>query len=157
VTTFTKPDGKTYKREVVEHGGAVVVIPVNKEGKIILERQWRNPAGRIMTELPAGTLDPGESPIDCANRELQEEIGYRAGRLTELGGFYSAPGFCSEYLWLFLAEDLQESQLDPDENEAIDVLHVTLEAALKMIEDGVIIDAKSVAGLLRYHYSRRPQ
>ncbi len=152
VDTITKPDGHSYKREVIVHSGAVVVVPIDSEGKIILVRQWRRAAARILTELPAGTLEPPEEPIACADRELQEEIGYKANKITPLGGFFSAPGFCTEYLYLFLAEDLSESQLEPDDNEAIDVLRVTLDEALEMIGSGEICDAKSVAGILRYRF-----
>ncbi|MEI7554378.1 NUDIX hydrolase [Candidatus Chlorohelix sp.] len=152
VDHLTKADGRRYSREIVAHDGAVVIIPVDADGKIILVRQWRRPTDKILIELPAGTLELPEEPAYCADRELQEEIGYKAGKLTGMGGFYSAPGFCSEYLWLFLAEELVESQLEPDENEAIDIIRVTLDEALQMIEDGVICDAKSVAGLLRYYY-----
>lgn len=143
--------GKLYHREVVVHGGAVVILPITDDGKIILVRQWRRPAGKVLLELPAGTVEKGEPAIETADRELQEEIGYKAGKLTPLGGFFSAPGFCTEYLYLFLAENLQESRLDPDAQEVIEVYHYTLDQALDLIEKGEIEDAKTVAGLCRYY------
>lgn len=151
VDTITDRPGHTYKREIVVHGGAVVMVPVTKEGKLVLVRQWRRAAGKVLLELPAGTVDEGEPPLETAKRELQEEIGFKANRITPLGGFYSAPGILTEYLHLYLAEDLQESQLDPDENEELDLIEMTLDEALDAIEKGEIEDAKSIAGLSRYY------
>lgn len=138
------------KIEVVEHSGAVVMIPIDKEGKILLVKQWRAPIKQIIIELPAGTLEEGEDPVSCAQRELQEEIGHQANKITPLGGFFSAPGFCTEYLHLFLAEDLKEKTLLGDDDEGIDILPCSLESSLNMIEDGIICDAKTIAGILRY-------
>jgi ADP-ribose pyrophosphatase len=151
VDRITDAEGHSYEREVVVHGGAVVVIPVDADGKIVMVRQWRRPVQKVLLELPAGTLEPDEPPIETAGRELQEEIGYRAAKITPLGGFYSAPGFCTEYLHLFLAENLQESRLDPDAHEVIEVHRYTLDQALDLIEQGEIQDAKSVASLCRYY------
>src|SRR6476619_2033559 len=102
VDKITDATGRTYKREIIIHPGAVVMVPVDKEGNILLVRQWRRASNRILLELPAGTLEEGEEPAYTAGRELQEEIGFQAGKLTPLGGFFSAPGFCTEYLHLFL-------------------------------------------------------
>ncbi len=146
--------GHKYLREVVVHTGAVVMIPVDQVGKIILVKQWRRAVGQVILELPAGTLEENEDPQECAQRELQEEIGYIAGKMTGLGGFFSAPGFSTEYLHLFLAEDLRVSQLEPDAHEKIEVLRKTPEEALKMIENGEIRDAKSIAGITRYYLSQ---
>jgi len=151
VDKITDDTGRTYKREIILHPGAVVMVPVDKEGNILLVRQWRRAANRILMELPAGTLEEGEEPAYTAGRELQEEIGYKAGKLTPLGGFFSAPGFCTEYLHLFLAEDLEESRLPADIGEEIEVVTVTLEEAIALIERGEIQDAKSVAGISRYY------
>ncbi len=151
VDTIQPAEGKAYKREIVVHSGAVVMIPVDEAGNILLIKQWRRAADRILVELPAGTLEQGEDPAECAQRELQEEIGYIANKLTPLGGFFSAPGFCSEYLHLFLAEDLQTSRLAPDAHEHIEVIPKTPEEALHMIEQGEICDAKSIAGITRYY------
>jgi ADP-ribose pyrophosphatase len=144
-------DGKSYRREIIVHPGAVVMIPVDSQGRLILIKQWRRAANRILIELPAGTLEKGEPPLECAKRELQEEIGYAADKMTPLGGFFSAPGICTEYLHLFLAEELRESRLDADEHEFIELLPATAEEAVQMIERGEIQDAKSIAGITRYY------
>ena len=135
--------------EVVEHPGGVTVVAFDRDDRLLLVRQCRHPAGRELLELPAGTLEPGEAPETCAERELQEETGYRPGRLERLGGFYTAPGFCSEYLHVFLASDLEESRLEGDE-ESIELEAVPLEEALRMVEAGEIEDAKTVGALLLY-------
>jgi ADP-ribose pyrophosphatase len=158
VDSITDRPGHTYKREIVVHPGAVVMLPVTKEGKLVLVRQWRRATGKVLLELPAGTLDEGEAPLVTADRELQEEIGYKAGRITPMGGFFSAPGIMTEYLHLYLAEDLEESQLDPDENEELDICEMTLQEALEAVEKGEIEDSKSIVGLSRYYFRlQRPQ
>jgi ADP-ribose pyrophosphatase len=136
--------------EIVHHTGAIVIIPIDPKGRILLVRQWRRAAGEITLELPAGTIETGEEPLHCARRELQEETGFAAKKMTPLGGFYSAPGFCSEYLHLYLAEDLHHSPLEPDDDEMIDLIPVTVKEAKYMIEHNEIRDAKTVAGILRY-------
>ncbi len=150
------PDGKTGSREIVEHADAVVVAPLDDRGRVLLVRQFRKPIEQALLELPAGGLEGDESPAQGAARELQEEIGQYPGRLTPLGGFYAAPGYCQEYLHLFLATELRPSRLDHDDDEHIEVEAVPLAGALAMIESGAIRDAKSVAGLLRVwrHLSR---
>ncbi|MCG0239021.1 MAG: NUDIX hydrolase [Firmicutes bacterium] len=134
-------------RDVVHHPGAVVMVPLLGDGRVVMVRQWRAPAGRKLLELPAGTLEPGEEPAAAAERELQEEIGYRAGRLTALGSFYSAPGFCTERLHLFLAEDLVPDPRPGDEDEAIEVVTLPLGEALEQALRGELQDAKTIAGL----------
>jgi len=148
---ITGADGQVYKREIIVHPGAVVMIPIDALGRIVLIQQWRRAAGQIMIELPAGTLEKGEEPRQCAQRELQEEIGFISDKLTDLGGFFSAPGFCTEYLYLFLAEELRPDKLAPDEREYIEILPTFAEEALQMIERGEICDAKTVAGITRYY------
>jgi len=136
--------------EIIDHSGAVVIVPVDQKGRLILVQQWRRAVKEITIELPAGMIEKDEPPKLCAIRELQEETGFRCDRLTELGGFYSAPGFCNEFLHLFVAEELQPSPLPPDDDEGIDLLSVTLEEAIGLIEKNTIHDAKTVAGILRY-------
>ncbi|MSQ26736.1 MAG: NUDIX hydrolase [Dehalococcoidia bacterium] len=143
------PDGKTGTREIIEHADAVVVAPLDAKGRVLLVRQYRKPIEQALLELPAGGLDGNESPADGAIRELQEEIGHYPGTLTPLGGFYAAPGYCQEFLHLFLATDLRPSKLAHDDDEHIEVETVPLDEALAMVESGAIRDAKSVAGLLR--------
>ena len=140
---------KTY--DLILHPGAVALIPIDKNENLLFVKQWRRAANRIMIELPAGTLEKGETPIDCADRELREETGYKANEITPLGGFYSAPGICSEYLYLFFAKSLTLDPLIGDDTDEIDLLKVPLKQVLKMVQKGEIIDAKTVAGVLWYN------
>lgn len=155
VDTVELPGGRTSTREIVEHRGAVVIAALDGQGNVLLVRQYRSPVGQELLELPAGTLDPGEDPEPCASRELQEETGFRAERLERLGGFYSAPGFCTEYLHLFLATGLQPARLDADDDEDIQLVPTRLVEIPALIASGEIRDAKSVAGLLRVLWERR--
>ena len=141
---------KTKIAEIIHHPGAIVIVPIDEKGRLLLVRQWRRAAEEIMLELPAGTLEKGELPETCARRELQEETGFAAKTIIPLGGFFSAPGFCNEYLHLFAAHDLHSSPLPPDDDEQIDLLPTPLSDALRMIEDNKIRDAKTVAGLFKY-------
>jgi len=137
-------------REVVEHRGAVTIVAVNAEGQVLLVRQHRYPTGRSLLELPAGTLDRDEEPEACAARELEEETGFRAGRLQRLGGFYVAPGYSTEYLHAYLATDLEPGNAGGDDDEEIQVLALPLTDVLGMVEAGELEDAKSLAALLLY-------
>ena len=142
--------GLNVRREVVAHPGAVVMLPVDAEGRILWVRQHRWAAGRSLLELPAGTLEAGESPEETARRELAEEVGFAASTWQSLGGFYSAPGFCTEYLHAFLATGLSEEQADGDEDEDIEVVPLTLEESLARIDAGDVEDAKSLSALFLY-------
>lgn len=139
--------------DVVEHRGGVTLVAFDAQDRLLLVRQYRHALGRDLLELPAGTIDPGESPDVCAERELQEETGYRPERMEKLGGFYSAPGYCTEYLHVFLCTDLVESKLEGDE-DAIHVVPLALEETLRLIASGEIEDAKTVGALLLYLRSR---
>lgn len=150
VDTVEFTDGRRSTREVVEHRGAVAIVPVLDNGDILLVRQYRYAVGASLLEVPAGTLDGGEEPLACADRELQEEIGYRAARFERLGGFYVAPGYDTEYIHAFLATGLTASRLASDEDEEIETVPLPLAEALAMIEGGEIIDAKSICALLLY-------
>lgn len=143
------PDGKETTREIIRHPGAVALVALDAEQRVLLVRQYRNAADKILLEIPAGTLHPDEAPLACAERELQEETGYRPGKLEPLGGIYAAPGYTTEFIHLFLATDLSESRLAMDDDEFIEVERLPLPEALAMIEQGVIADGKSVVGLLR--------
>lgn len=147
--TVELPDGSTSQREIVQHPGAAAIVAVDESGETLLVRQYRLAAGRVTLEIPAGTLEPDEDPRDCALRELQEETGYKADTLTEMGGLYTAPGYTSEYIHLYMATDLSPSRLAGDVDELIEVVRVPLADALTMIETGEIVDAKSITGLLR--------
>ncbi|NGX39950.1 MAG: ADP-ribose pyrophosphatase [Chlamydiae bacterium] len=136
--------------EIVQHPGAVALLPVTQKGTLLLIQQWRRPVEKILYEIPAGTLKKNEIPEKAAIRELQEEIGYLPKTLIPFGGLYSAPGFCSEYIHLYIAKDLSESTLPADDHEAIDIVELSLEEALGFIDDGTIQDAKTIISLLRY-------
>ncbi|MBI5960354.1 MAG: NUDIX hydrolase [Chloroflexi bacterium] len=140
--------GQQVTREIIRHPGAVAMIPLLPNGDVMLVEQFRAAAGRVMLEIPAGTLEPGEDPRAAAVRELQEEIGYKPGKLEKLGGEYAAPGYTSEYIHLFVATELEESRLQQDDDEQIDVMTLPLSEALRRIEQGEIEDSKTIIALL---------
>jgi ADP-ribose pyrophosphatase len=142
------PNGGQAKRELIEHPGAVAIVALDDADHVLLVRQYRLAAARVMLEIPAGTLKPDEDPAVCAERELQEEVGKRPGKLERIGGIYVAPGYTTEFIHLFLATDLQESRLNMDDDEFIEVERVPLANAITMIERGDIIDGKSISALL---------
>jgi ADP-ribose pyrophosphatase len=136
--------------DIIIHPGAVAILPIDKQGRFILVEQWRRAIEKITIELPAGLLEKGEAPITCAQRELQEETGFRAGQLTPFGGCYPAPGLSTEYIHLFLAKDLEKEPLHADDTDGIDVRAVSVDEALKLIKEGQICDAKTILCILRY-------
>lgn len=148
VDTIELPSGNLTKREVVEHGGAVAIVPVLGDGRIALIRQWRTAADEYLLELPAGGLEKGEEPEACARRELIEEIGYEMGRVTPLFSVFLAPGYSSELIHIFLGEELREVGAQPEEDEDLEFVPLSLDEALQKIDEGQIRDAKTVAGLL---------
>lgn len=137
------PDGKTSKRELVKHPGAVAVIPVTEQGKIVLIRQFRKPLERAIVEIPAGKLEEGEKPEVCAARELEEETGYKTNKLEKVISFYTSPGFADELVHIFYTEQLEAGVENTDEDEFVEKIEVTLEEAEKMIETNEIFDAKT--------------
>ncbi len=142
-------NGRESTREIIQHPGAVAVVAVDKKRNVLLVKQFRLATGKELFEIPAGTLDPGESPAECAERELQEEVGYRPAKLELIGGVYPTPGYSSEFIHLFLATSLIESRLETDADEFVEVKRIPFVKALEMIERGEIVDSKSVAALLR--------
>jgi ADP-ribose pyrophosphatase len=142
--------GRSATREVIRHPGAVVILALDADDNVLLVRQYRYPTGRALLELPAGTLEPDEEPLDCAARELAEETGFRAGRWQKLGGFFSAPGFCTEYLHAFLATELREGESHADDDEELALLRMPLAEVWRRVDDGEIEDAKSLATLLLF-------
>ena len=148
VDTVALAGGRTTQREVVEHGEVVAMVPLDAQGNVVLVRQYRLPAGQALLEVPAGGVRPDETPEQAAERELREETGYRPGRLQPVTGFYVAPGYCTEYIHLYLAEDLREDPLDGDEDEQVEVVRLPLREAVRLVETGQIQDAKSIIGLL---------
>lgn len=147
--TVRLPDGKEALREVIRHGGAVAVVPLHDNGDITLVRQFRLPAGTHLLEIPAGGLEPGEDPRVCAERELQEEVGLYPGRLISMGGVFLAPGYSSEYIHLYVATDLRPSTLNGDDDEFLEVERMPLEEFLHRVDRGEVLDAKSIAAVLR--------
>jgi ADP-ribose pyrophosphatase len=141
-------NGRESKREIVEHRGAVAMVPLTEDGNVLMIEQFRLATGRIMLELPAGTLDHGESPLSAAERELEEEVGMRAGAMQELGAFFVSPGWCTEKITVYLATDLVASTQNLDEDEVVAVVALPLEEALSRATNGQIQDAKSITGLL---------
>jgi ADP-ribose pyrophosphatase len=150
VDTVTTANGRETTREIVEHSDVIVVVPIDAEDNVLMVRQYRKPVEKELLELPAGGIDHGEDPEDAVRRELREEIGYLPQKLERLGGFYSAPGYCSEYLHLYLATDLVPSRLLAEDTEEISLVRVSAEQIEDLIASGQLCDAKTIAGLLTY-------
>jgi ADP-ribose pyrophosphatase len=150
VDTVELPSGRHTTREIVEHPGCIVAVPIDKQGNILLVRQFRHPVNKMLLELPAGGIEENETPENAVRRELQEEIGCLPTKLEALGGFYSAPGFCTEYLYLFIATELTPSRLVASDTDEIEIVPTPLARIPELIASGEICDSKSVAGLLRY-------
>ena len=148
--TVEMPSGRETTREIVEHGDCVAVVPVDAEGNVILVSQFRKAIEKELLEIPAGGVESGEDPVATVRRELREEIGYLPRKVDRLGGFYSTPGFCTEYLHLYLATDLVPSQLYAEDTENIRLVRVPVNQILSLITSGTICDAKSIAGLLTF-------
>jgi ADP-ribose pyrophosphatase len=147
--------GARHTREVVAHPGAVLVMGLLADDRVVLIRNRRYAVGETLWELPAGTLEKGEDPMNCAGRELLEETGYLAGRLKILLTFYTSPGILSERMYAFVAYDLQKQQTALEEGEEIEVVPVPWNEALEMVGDGRIQDGKTIATLLWYERFRR--
>ena len=147
--TVTCPNGREALREIVVHKGAAAVVPVFEDGTTLLVRQHRVAVDRVTLEIPAGKLDSvSEDPLDCAVRELEEETGLRAGRMTLLTSLLTTPGFCTEKIAIYLAQDLTQGQTHPDEDEFLDLVRIPLEEAVARIMHGEIRDSKTICGLL---------
>lgn len=142
------PNGNQTRLDIVEHEPAVTLLPVDAEGRAWLVRQYRHAAGRELLELPAGVVEPGETPEACAYRELREEIGMAAGRLQTAGAFFLAPGYSTEYMYVYIARDLSPAPLEGDEDEVLSVERFPLEQVYRLAAEGEIHDAKSLAALL---------
>ena len=148
VDTVRLPNGGTSQREIVEHGDSVVMVPVDHQQRVLLVRQYRKSPEKSLLEAPAGGLEEGEVPEEGVLRELQEEIGFTAGNLVRMAGFWMTPGFCTEYMHAYIATDLRPSALAPDEDESIEVVPTPLARIPDMIRSGEIEDAKTIAALL---------
>ncbi len=140
-------DDCTVQLDIVEHAGAVTIIPIDQHGRVWFVRQYRHAAVRQLLELPAGTLEPGEAPEVCARRELQEEIGMSAEQIEKVGEFFLAPGYSTEYMFMFMARGLYSDPLPGDEDEFISIEKIPLENIRALVKTGYIQDAKTLAGL----------
>lgn len=153
VDRIVEPSGKEVEREIIRHGGAAVLLPVTDDRRVVLIRQYRYAAGELMLEVPAGTIDPGESPEETAQRELLEETGYEARRLEKIAEFFPSPGILTELMHLYLATGLEEKAAAPEEDESIEIVELPFERALGLEPGREVRDAKTIIALsfLRTH------
>jgi ADP-ribose pyrophosphatase len=147
IDTVTLPNGATVDLETIRHPGAAAVVPVKDDGTVVLIRQFRHAAGGFIYEIPAGKLQPGEDPLHCASRELEEEVGYRASSFELLSSIFTAPGFADEVIHVYKATGLAKGRQQLDHDEVLDVIEMPLSEAVRKIEDGTIRDAKTIIGL----------
>jgi len=150
VDTVEKANGKKTTRDVVEHSDCVAVVALDEQDNIILVRQFRHAVDRFLLEIPAGGIDTGEEPTDSVRRELQEEIGYFPRKIDKLGGFYSIPGYGTEYLHCFLATDLVPSRLIAEDTDDIELVRISPDNIPRLIASGEICDGKTIAALLMF-------
>jgi ADP-ribose pyrophosphatase len=156
--TVIEPGGVQAERDIIVHPGSVVVLPIFKDGRVLLIRQYRHSVGEFLWELVAGRKEPKETPVTAARRELLEETGYTAQRVRKLMRIVPTPGFVNEWMWIFAAEGLTEGAAQPEEDEKITPRIFTLKEAAKMIERGTLRDAKSICALLYYmRFVKRPR
>lgn len=147
---ITLPDGRETVRETIRHGGASAMIPVDDDGKIIFVRQYRHSAGKEVLEIPAGTIENGEDPYDCAVREIEEETSYKAGKMTFLLKMFSAIGFCSEVIHIYIAENLVKGEFNMDDDEFITTERYTVDESIDLIYKNEICDSKTIAAIFAY-------
>ena len=155
IDTVEMPGGRQTTREIVEHSHCVAIVAIDAADNVLLVNQFRKPVERELLEIPAGGIEPDEDPAAAVRREMQEETGYLPGKVESLGGFYSAPGYCTEYLHLYLATDLVPSQLYAEDTESIRLVRVPVTEIPGLIASGSICDAKSIAGLFTFLEYRR--
>lgn|SRR5262245_7279583 len=155
VDTVALPNGVTIDLEIVRHPGASAMVPLLEDGSVILIRQFRHAAGGFIYEIPAGKLHPGEDPLLCAARELEEEIGYRANSFDLLSSIFTAPGFTDEVIHIYRATGLTMAKQSLDRDEVLEVVEMPLHDAITMISTGSIRDAKTIIGLQLVYLGRR--
>jgi ADP-ribose pyrophosphatase len=155
VDTVQMPSGRQTTREVVEHSDCVAIVAIDDDDNVLLVNQYRQAIGKELLEIPAGGIDPGEDAETAVRREMREETGFLPRKVTSLGGFYSSPGFCTEYLHLYLATDFVSSPLHAEDTEIIKLVRVPASQIPGLLSSGQICDAKSIAGLLTYLHYRK--
>ena len=155
VDTVRMPGGRETTREIVEHGDCVAIIALDDEDNVLLVEQFRKPVAKKLLEIPAGGIEPGEDIEDCVRRELREETGFLPQKVERLGGFYSSPGYSTEYLHFFLATGLVPRPLQAEDSESIRVVRVRLSEVIGLITSGSICDAKSIAALFFFLEQRK--
>ena len=155
VDTVQTPDGRPTTREIVEHADCIAVVALDEKDNILLVKQFRKAVEKELLEIPAGGIDSGEDPDEAVRREMREETGYLPKSVERIGGFYSAPGYCTEFLYLYLATDLVHSPLSAEDTAEIKLMRVPVAKISGLIESGEICDSKSIAGLLSYLTYRR--
>lgn len=153
--TVTLPNGATVEMELIHHPGAAAIVPMKDDGTVLLIRQYRHAVGGYILEIPAGKLDPGEDPRDCAARELEEEIGFRAASLEPMITFFTTPGFTDEVIHIFKATGLTPGTQNLGRDEVLDVIELPLERAIAQIADGTIRDGKTIVGLQAVYLRER--
>jgi ADP-ribose pyrophosphatase len=155
VDTVKTPGGRKTTREIVEHSDCVAIVALDGEENVLLVSQFRKPVEKELLEIPAGGIEPGEKLEECVRREMREETGFLPQKVERLGGFYSSPGYCTEYLHFFLATELISSPLQAEDSESIRVVRVRLGDVLGLITSGRVCDAKSIAALLFFLEHRK--
>jgi len=150
VDELEMPGGAVTRREMVVHPGAVAMLAFDDQERLLMVTQYRHGARRRMLELPAGGLEEGEDPVECAVREMQEEVGLKPARVEPFGGFFVASSYTTEFIHFFVCRDLTPASLDGDEDEDIEVVLMTVDEVLAAIDSGEILDAKTVIGVLRW-------
>lgn len=154
--TVELPNGNTSTREYIKHNGAVCVIPITDDGEVVLERQYRYAIGKVLTEIPAGKLEPGEDRLEAAKRELKEETGYVAGKMTCIGEFYGSPALLEERVTMYLATELTRSEMQLDDDEFLEVFTMPLEEAYERAMANEFDDAKTHLCILKaYHILKK--
>ena len=147
VDTVLLPNGVTVDLETIRHPGAAAVVPIKDDGTVVLIRQFRHAAGGFIYEIPAGKLSPGEEPLQCAARELEEEVGYRASSFELLSSIFTAPGFADEVIHVYKATGLTKGRQQLDRDEVLEIVEMPLHLAITRIQDGTIRDGKTIVGL----------
>lgn len=151
------PNGKSASREIVRHPGAVAIIAITPEKRMVFVRQFRKPLDKTILEIPAGKLEKGEDPLDCAKRELIEETGYQAEEMNFVNKFYTSPGFADELLYIYEGTNLTAGDARPDEDEFVDLVELTLDEAFERIQTGEITDAKTILAVYYWQNKRLKQ